>query len=222
MIFYFDFIILNMAFYPLETFSFPGTVSNNIAKLRYFVENSNLLAVCGRPRGLGKVDTLLKAEQLVFTHWSLEFSSKFPAYGFSESQQAVYGHPDEVPMFEDTMTTVNIDLLLHIANFFKYHITRKEEATLFHQFEQLAEDQKPRVWRHRIEQVWRKLGRSWKGSYGKWLQQIILETEVPYLFTDLDYQHIFMIRIRSRKFDRPSLAATSLPIQSIIKMGFKR
>lgn len=191
MIFYFDFVILNMAFYPLETFanvlcdrrdSFGDRISNNLEKLRYFIRKSDLLEAVFRWRGgLESVDPLLKMAHLLFTHWSLEFSFEIPTYGFSESQQAVYSHPDEVPMFEDDLMTVNIDLLLHVANFFKNHITSIHDYTLFSQYQQLAEDQKPRSWKNRIQQGVTRLGRSWKGSSGKWSQQIFLETvvEVP-------------------------------------------
>lgn len=97
-----------------------------------------------------------------------------PTYGFPASQQVAYSHPDAHPLFLDSCKKkVNIPFLLHISNFFKYHMTREEEATLFHHFRELEDYEKPKVWQGRLEQGTRKLNKSWKGSYGTFSRHII-------------------------------------------------
>lgn len=119
---------------------------------------------------------LLEAVQLLFVPWSLEFSLDYPTWDFPKSQANAYSHPDILPMFGIFRANVNLGLILHISNFFKYHMTSPEEATLFYPFKELAEDQKPRAWEGPIVQGVRAIGRSWKGSYGKSLRQIVLKT----------------------------------------------
>ncbi|MCJ1427607.1 hypothetical protein MMC29_005510 [Sticta canariensis] len=174
------------------------SVSNNITCLRYFVRRSNLLqSVFGWPSSKYKSNNLLQVIQLLFMHWSLEFSLDCPTYGFPNSQRAVYSHPNELPMFGDYKLDVNIELLLHIANFFKYHLTSEEEATLFYPFKDLAADQKPRTWKSRIGQGLSEIGSTWKGSYAYLHDANLVEnirSAVPGsgIFTDsIDYQDGF-------------------------------
>lgn len=70
-------------------------------------------------------------------------------------------------MFLDKyMRRINIEYVLHIANFFKYHMVRSEEHTLYQDVWMLAEDQKPKIWEEKLEDGTKPLGRYWKGSYG--------------------------------------------------------
>lgn len=164
--------------YPLESFignrtdSSGKQVSNNILYLRHFIRKSNLLHNVFDPRCEMVESSLLEPSllqtiRLLFTHWSLEFPLDCPTFGFPDSQRAAYSHPDEDPLFGRYKLSVNVDLLLHIANFFKYHIATKEEATLFHPFNDLPDDDKPRAWKGQIQDGLREIGRSWLGSYGK-------------------------------------------------------
>lgn len=92
----------------------------------------------------------------------------YQTISFPASQQIVYSHPETYPLFLDKhKTRVNINFLLHITNFFKYHMTQRQEATLFVPFQDLEENAKPKAWQNKLEQGLRKLGNSWKGSYGK-------------------------------------------------------
>lgn len=215
----------------LESFSDNGRdssgerVSKNVTFLRDVVCQSKLLQyVLGRNARENGATTLLQAIQLLFAHWSLEFSLDCPTHGFMTSRKVVYSHRKTWLMFEGRMLSVNIELLLHIANFFKYHLTNEYEATLFNHFQELPEDQKPRAWNGPLETGVRQIGTSWKGSYGKWLHQIMPETmaEAPYLHCYLAHQHTFTIRVLFENCDRRILAATSSSIHSTTKMGFKR
>ena len=93
-----------------------------------------------------------------------------PALGFAYSQYAVYAHPDDFPLFNAKGTwQISTNLLVHIANFFKHHLTQKGEDTLYDIFSQLKEHERPKAWNSRLVQGGgvKKLGKIWKGTYGK-------------------------------------------------------
>ena len=90
--------------------------------------------------------------------------------GFAYSQTAAYSHPDDFPMFSPNGNYfISANLLQHIANFFKHHLTQKSEHTLYHIFSQLEAHEKPKAWNTRLVQGGsiQKLGKHWKGTYGK-------------------------------------------------------
>ena len=95
------------------------------------------------------------------------------------------------------MRVVNVEFLLHIANFFKYHITHKDEGILNYDFELLSHDKKPKAWQKSLEQGLSKPGSKWMGSYGKFCQQSP-ERGIAYrLLNDdhlLPFQHISTTR----------------------------
>ena len=111
--------------------------------------------------------------QLVFTHWQLDLSMRPLTYGFGYSKHAVYGSPEKYPLFLDVdCMNMNTMFLLHIVNFFKYHLTNEKEDTLFKAYSQLENGQMPRAWDGPLQQGRgiagvKKLGRHWKGSYGE-------------------------------------------------------
>jgi hypothetical protein len=59
-----------------------------------------------------------------------------------------------------------VEWLLHISNFFKYHMTRKEEYSLFEEYDSLDLSQRPKMWTGRLGHQAPGLGKNWKGSYG--------------------------------------------------------
>lgn len=141
--------------------------SNNMERLNYFTRRSNLLRCVLQLDG-SKVHGLLQVVQLLFFPWSLDLAMNYPTISFPASQQIVYSHPEKNPLFRDKhKTRVNLNVLLHITNFFKYHMTQQQEATLFVPFQDLEENEKPKIWQSKLEQGIRKLAKSWKGSYGK-------------------------------------------------------
>lgn len=87
-------------------------------------------------------------------------------FGFPDSQSAVYSCGFSHPLIggiDDR--TINMDLLLHNVNFWKYHMIREAEATLFQSFSELDDDERPRWWSTQLTQARQPLGRHWKGSY---------------------------------------------------------
>lgn len=142
--------------------------SNNLGVLHRLVKSSNLLDDVLRfaPRQ-SHYNPLLMVIQLLFTHWSLDHSLECPTYSFGHSQQAVYGRPKDFPLFLNKHLRINIEYLLHIANFFKYHMTRSEEHTLFEDFSALEDDHKPAAWTEKLRGGVTQLGRHWLGSYCK-------------------------------------------------------
>ncbi|MCJ1269711.1 hypothetical protein MMC22_009603 [Lobaria immixta] len=173
-------------------------VSKNIPFLRYMVRKTNLLYnVCGRIARKYDVATLLQALQVLFAHWSLEFSLDNPTWGFATSQKVVYSHPGTWLMFGDYMLSVNIELLLHISNFFKYHLTSQQEGTLYYLFQELSDDQKPRTWEGPLRNGVRQIGASWKGSYAylhdtSLVEEIRSEQPGSNIFIDtIDYEDGF-------------------------------
>ena len=120
------------------------------------------------------INPLLQTLQLVLTHLELDIGSAKanPPLGLAYSQFAVYCHPDDFPMFNfDFKWQVSINLLLHIANFWKHHMTRKDESTLYELFSQLQEHEKPKAWKSRLVQGddVERLGKHWKGTYGTFI-----------------------------------------------------
>lgn len=114
----------------------------------------------------GSVEPLLQVIQLMCTHWSLDLSLDYQTFDFDMSQRMVYQHPDHCPMFLDqNMCSVNINYLLHIMNFFKYHCTRSDEWTLRGIFEALEAHQRPQAWTTQLSQGPSILGSEWLGSY---------------------------------------------------------
>lgn len=117
------------------------------------------------------INPLLQTLQLVLTHLLLDISSvkASPVLGFAYSQFVVYSHPDVFPMFSTNGTwQISTELLLNIANFFKHHLTQEGE-TLYELFSQLKAHEKPKAWNSRLVQGGgvKKLGKHWKGTYGR-------------------------------------------------------
>ena len=95
------------------------------------------------------------------------YNPRFTTYGFPYSQQAVYSMPAENPLF--TNGTPNMEYILHIANFFRFHIKTAEENTLHKAFSALQDKHKPQAWKRAPFQGLgvKPLGKQWKGAYGK-------------------------------------------------------
>lgn len=117
------------------------------------------------------IHPLLQILQLVLTHLELRvpLPRSSPTLGFQYSQFAVYAHPDDFPLLSANGSEISTNLLLHIANFFKQHLTQKGESTLYELFSKLKPHEKPKVWSSRLVQGGgaKKIGKHWKGTYGK-------------------------------------------------------
>lgn len=141
--------------------------SKNIAQITRFLKSFGLLRTVfritqGNKTGLG-LTNLYSAVCLLFTHHSFTENEMF---SFDVSQQMVYACADAQPVITGpTGTQVNLIWLLHIANFFRYHLTRESEGTLYSAFTALRVDERPRCWSSKLENGAQALGRCWKGTY---------------------------------------------------------
>lgn len=146
-------------------------LSNNLREIQNFVQRSDMLRmVFYSLQEKSNINPLLQTLQLVLTHLQLNIPSvkASPALGFAYSQFAVYSHPDDFPLFNANGTwQISTNLLVHIANFFKHHLTQKGEDTLYKLFSRLKEHEKPKAWKSRLVQGGgvMKLGKHWKGTY---------------------------------------------------------
>lgn len=94
-------------------------------------------------------------------------SSTTPDDQFPISQKAIYAHPDVAGLFaDDKYMTVNLDLLGHLSNFFKFHVACYEQVSLFEVFDALGKGERPSMWDSQIMQGPTKLKRHWKGTFG--------------------------------------------------------
>jgi hypothetical protein len=94
------------------------------------------------------------------------------AFDFPRSQQAAYSGPRQKPIFRGR-GALEIDMLwvLHQINFWKYHMVREEECTLYRAFAVLDERERPQLWNratspdggHDAPNI--NIGRTWKTCF---------------------------------------------------------
>jgi hypothetical protein len=114
--------------------------------------------------------TLVYAIQLCLTPISLNprFCSMHKVSHFDLSQYQAYDTPARQPMFcGKYKQDVNLRWLLHVVNFFKYHLTAVDEGLLAHHYKDLESDQFPQPWEGRVEAGTKSLKSHWKGAYSK-------------------------------------------------------
>lgn len=95
----------------------------------------------------------------------LDINSELTILGFEASQRAAYLFK---PLFKG-YHGLNIDMewVLHQLNFWRYHMVRPEEITLFSAYSQFEESEYPRYWQNLLKnETTPAIGRFWKGSYG--------------------------------------------------------
>ena len=112
---------------------------------------------------------LFSAIQLCFAHWSFDLQLLPPTYGFPYSQFFVYSAAMRMPIFigNPPLENINLEFILHIMNFFKYHMTQKSENTLFDAYSALSQAEQPGTWRFKPREGCYKIGQHWKGTYGQ-------------------------------------------------------
>ena len=144
--------------------------SNNLKELYRFVQSSNLLdsLLIGVHKSQEE-SRLMQTIQVVLTHLQLDLHIRSPSQGFGLSQQAIYCLPSKMPLFLDKKGTVNMEFMLHIVNFFKYHMTCETENTLYPLLCDLMKHERPRAWEGPIKNdaVPKMPGLQWRGSYGE-------------------------------------------------------
>jgi len=152
--------------------------SHNLQHIIRFVEANNLLKIIFKPcrfpsrhpdaRRPPRDDPLLQAIQVVCAPLLLSLNEHLlhDHFGFPDSQQFVYSRPRDSPIFGGQHgLDVNLAALLHFLNFWKYHMVREVEQTLFAAFNHLHPDERPQWWDSKLQQDAQTMGRHWKGSF---------------------------------------------------------
>ncbi|EKG19468.1 hypothetical protein MPH_03332 [Macrophomina phaseolina MS6] len=87
-------------------------------------------------------------------------------YGFIDSQRLAYATIKAAPIFCGfNKLEVNMEWILHVLNFFKYHICKEEENTLYAPFRNLTKADTPGFWQKPLHNGPAELGVHWKGTY---------------------------------------------------------
>ncbi|KAK3716377.1 hypothetical protein LTR37_006527 [Vermiconidia calcicola] len=110
---------------------------------------------------------LLRALQVLGAPMLLSFEPHLRNrhYAYPDSQALVYSTATTHPIFHGCYgLDVNMEYVLHNLNFWKYHMLREVEGTLFYAFQDLEGHERPRWWEGKLGQAG-ALGRKWKGSY---------------------------------------------------------
>lgn len=117
--------------------------------------------VHGNSRG-----ALLYVVQLCLAPYYLGPTRTYRQRHFDVSQYQTYNF--QQPLFVgENMEHVNVRLLLHMVNFFQFHLKAKDEGLLAYYYPSLAPDQVPRPWTGTIRGGAQTLGQHWKGIYSK-------------------------------------------------------
>jgi len=148
-----------------------------------FVDNHDLLQIVLLPERGRNMDIHCLPKPLLHTIWVMLApamlnlkNQHLQTYSFPISQSVVYGKAEDHPIFGGCNSLdVNMGWALHHLNFWKYHMVRQEEHTLFDAFSNLAEDEIPRFWNQQLKTGGSKLGKYWKGSYAYVERNVIAE-----------------------------------------------
>ena len=115
---------------------------------------------------------LVMVIQLCLTPFSLDFlSCNGPVCHFDDSQKQAYMCWKEQPIFRGSYKQeLDVRWLLHVVNFFKYHLKAGSGEGLFnHAYNGLDEDQFPKPWLGKIKAGTQELKSHWKGAYSKYI-----------------------------------------------------
>ena len=157
--------------------------SKNIDFLRLIAQKSRLLErIPPYPSSSSQYSSitnpLLHVVQAIFMPWFLDpflgprGNLPIPqvARRWHYSQHAVYQSPTVIPLFfNPQMDRVNFEYVLHIGNFFKYHLTEANAFTLHGLYTALDVDMRPQLWTEQLTQGGTPLARRWKGTFCKTL-----------------------------------------------------
>lgn len=143
--------------------------SKNLEAIHSFILSTNLVTDIFRPhRKSGKLSGLLATIQLVCHHWCIDARFGTEILQFPASQKMAYESIVNYPIFAGTdKQKVNVEYVLHIMNFFRYHMVREHENTLFEPMETLWPLERPHPWNRKLKDGSYKLGIHWRGTYGK-------------------------------------------------------
>ncbi|KAI9844218.1 MAG: hypothetical protein M1837_005724 [Sclerophora amabilis] len=114
------------------------------------------------------INPLLLAIQLTLAHLYLRPVINMDVHHFEISQQTVYAPMTQIQLYiGNTANFVNLGLLNHILNFFKYHLTVVHEGELYHLLKRLEEKSKPSGWPHILSQTLSSMNQNWIGQSGR-------------------------------------------------------
>jgi hypothetical protein len=147
------------------------TTSRNLIHLYKFVVNHNLigdvLVDARMPNALRRWNPMLIVMQLMVTPFILSLAWQFPVRSFPISQKAVYEDMAKHPLLMGRDgERVNVELALHIVNFFKYHFTQNTQP-MHANYEALDPSQRPQMWDDHLDDNPKKIEGYWLGAYSK-------------------------------------------------------
>lgn len=166
--------------------SFSGGTSKNVVVMERFARDSNMLRKVFHRDGVSnesKYETVavtlfhLSTFQRPFVpdaNYTEEFRrlTDNTVLDFSTSQHRVYAssrlEPVTLTIGEDN---INMEWLLHLTNFFKEHIMRRANGTLYNAFSELPDLARPRGWQMTLTGGTHAIGKFWKGSCGMFPQR---------------------------------------------------
>ncbi|KXT02752.1 hypothetical protein AC578_5441 [Pseudocercospora eumusae] len=157
----------------------------NVWHFSEFVKNHDLVLNLMHPLSVAPTSTrvvgrlhertnpLLQTLQLMATPNILDldrrrYGGDSQVWGFPESQQMAYATATERPIFKGCNgLDVDIEWCLHQINFWKYHMIREEECTLYEAYTELDVAERPQFWPSVLTDSGNAtIGKSWKGAYG--------------------------------------------------------
>lgn len=126
-----------------------------------------IVADACRPRLASQQSRLLLVIQIMLT--DVRFSSSFSvqrALDFNDAQKAVYAARNTQRLFVgNNETTVNLEWVLNAIQFFRHHLSTRENPELRDEYENLQPHEKIRAWRRPLHSCPQRLGKTWKGCY---------------------------------------------------------
>lgn len=106
------------------------------------------------------------SSQTMLMHVQLDLSFSSPTFNFPASQRAAYADSFTEPIFRGSNgVEVNMNFVAKTLNFFKYHLTRRNEHILYSDFRDLPAEERIKSWKRKLINGQRSLGRNWKGVY---------------------------------------------------------
>ncbi|KAK7606833.1 hypothetical protein BKA81DRAFT_382050 [Phyllosticta paracitricarpa] len=195
------------------------TSCRNLEEISKFAKSTNLLdaVFCGRgkvSRDGRVIDFGLNqdfvAVQLMLAPLLLDCEDYRRPLNFSDSQKVVYSNDGSMTMWRNNTLELNLEWLLHMLNFFKFHMVG-DDNTLRDPMLDLEREQRPQFWTGLLTSAPKKLGRRWMGTYayldrdemaqlrGNNADNILLmdknvdhgDGAIQTLWIDLDEQHEF-------------------------------
>lgn len=142
-------------------------VSYNLRHLNGIVRRSKLLDYDIRWTRISRsIGHTILVFRLLCSHLAFESAVNSSIEMTHTTQQTLFSNNILRSLFRKRMTTINILLLVNIVDFFRKYLKSETTSEIFQKFKNLAKDEKPNIWQGPLKHGTRKLGKSWKGTYG--------------------------------------------------------